>query len=669
MNFKRLVKTLFFFSLCYSFVACTEEPSSWTFEKIVNLKEISDLQLSPDNKKVAFVVKVSLLDQGKDSYFSRVYIGQTDGEIKYQLLWESDHDSTQPKWSPDGRWISFLSTNNDVKNLFMISAEGGDVIALTKMPNNIETYRWSPDSKQIVFMMPENFQRDPSETSYIYKMEQSINRLWIIDIGGLQTKARPITNNDYYVRAASEFGETFPEYDWSPDGKTIVFAYSEGSGCGHHYHASSIASIDLASGNITPWKKKELHESLPIYSPDGKWVAYLTSPGKLTLSRKIAVRSACGKEFKLLPTTDDGGIFFWGPSLLGWSADGKHLLFFEPKGTKFHLMFVPFDGGDRYAMTFCDHLLTLPSLSHDRKMMAFVRSSAMEPEEAFVSNLDCFAPIQVSNLNQGMLDLPIPQTERFHWNSKDGLKIEGLITYPIGYQKGKKYPLLVDIHGGPMGFFMEHFIGLPLPYPHVKFAEAGYIIFRPNPRGSSGYGIEFREANIGDFGGRDYLDIMTGVEALVQAGIVDKERMGVMGWSYGGYMTAWIIGQNNSFKAASVGAGMSNFMSYDGTTDSHYFVKDYFLGSSLDKEALCRERSPIYYAKNVTTPCLIQHGMLDKRVPVSQGYEYYHALSEKEKTVKMYLYPNMKHFPVTPKTQIDVMRTVYDWFTEHLKEI
>lgn len=198
-------------------------------------------------------------------------------------------------------------------------------------------------------------------------------------------------------------------------------------------------------------------------------------------------------------------------------------------------------------------------------------------------------------------------------------------------------------------------------------AEAGFIILRPNPRGSCGYGIDFRNALIEDLGGGDWEDIVTGIEALNIRGIIDKERMGIMGWSYGGYMTAWAIGQTDIFKAASAGGSYCNLVSFDGTTDSIFFLEDYLRGSFFDKEPLYRKMSPIYYMENVNTPCLIQHGVLDQRVPVSQAYELYHALNRQKKTVSLYLYPTMHHFPITPKTTQMVMKANLDWFTKHLQ--
>ena len=212
------------------------------------------------------------------------------------------------------------------------------------------------------------------------------------------------------------------------------------------------------------------------------------------------------------------------------------------------------------------------------------------------------------------------------WKGSDGLEIEGLLTYPVGYEKGRRVPMLVIVHGGPAGVYTRAFVGMPNPYPITAFAERGYAVLRVNPRGSSGYGRKFRYANYRDWGGGDYRDIMTGVDHAIGMGVADPDRLGIMGWSYGGYMTSWVITQTKRFKAASVGAGVTNLMSFTGTADIPGFVPDYFGGEYWDVFDRWRARSAMFNVKGVTTPTLIQHGEQDLRVPISQGYELYNAL-------------------------------------------
>ena len=254
------------------------------------------------------------------------------------------------------------------------------------------------------------------------------------------------------------------------------------------------------------------------------------------------------------------------------------------------------------------------------------------------------------------------RTEVVQWKSTDGKTIEGLLTYPVSYRAGTRVPLLVIVHGGPTGVFVRSFTGVPSPYLVAGFASRGYAVLRCNVRGSSGYGRDFRYANKADWGGGDYRDIMSGVDALIAKGMADPDRMGVMGWSYGGYMTSWIITQTKRFKAASVGAGVTNLMSFTGTADIPSFIPDYFGGDYWDVFDRWRSHSAMFNVKGVSTPTLIQHGDADLRVPISQGYEFYNALKRQNVPVKMVVYPRQPHGIQEPKMMLDAMQRNLDWF-------
>jgi dipeptidyl aminopeptidase/acylaminoacyl peptidase len=289
--------------------------------------------------------------------------------------------------------------------------------------------------------------------------------------------------------------------------------------------------------------------------------------------------------------------------------------------------------------------------------------------EAFVMPVEGSASA-MKRLSQANVNIPKPamgRTEAIRWKSKDGLEIEGLLTYPANYEKGQKVPLILNIHGGPTGVFNESFTGRSALYPIAVFASKGYAVLRPNPRGSGGYGKQFRFANYNDWGGKDYEDDQAGVDKVIEMGIADPDRLAIMGWSYGGFMTSWTITQTKRFKAAVVGAAVTNLWSFTGTADIPGFIPDYFGGEPWENFEAYRKHSPITYIKNVVTPTLILHGEADDRVPVGQGYEYYNALKRQGGIAKMVVYPRQPHGPREPKFVLDIMQRHVEWVEKYAR--
>jgi dipeptidyl aminopeptidase/acylaminoacyl peptidase len=644
-----------------------------TPKKMMDTKIISDVQLSPNNEHVLFVATEAMMTAEKTAYRSYIFKAKANGEEAPYLFSTSEHSSSQPRWSPDGKWIAFLSDRTGSKNLYLIPSEGGEAIALTNAKKDVQNFSWSPDSRKIAFVREDEKEvfRNRSNKAFVYKQDTTINRLWTVDVLSKEPEAKSWTTDEFCVRGCGDFGTIQTEFDWSSDGKKIVFAFSPSLGFDAFHLDSSIAVLDLETGAITPWAKKMYYEALPRFSPDGQSVAYLCSDSenRYAMNRRVALRSLTDEEgFQLLAPTFNAGPFIAGQSLLGWSQDGKSVLFYEPKETKFHVVFLSIDGLSFEEWEVGDYFFKDPSLSYDRTKIGCVVQAPGNPPEAYVTEIDHFRPIQISRLNEGLFPESKMETEKVFWDSIDGEKIEGLLTYPANYQEGRTYPMLLVIHGGPMGFFDETFLGTPNPYPLASFAEAGFAILRPNPRGSCGYGEKFRCSNYGDWGGMDFHDIMAGVDAMIARGIADPEKLGVMGWSYGGYMTAWAITQTKRFKAASMGAGLCNLISMIGTTDLYRFMDDY-LGDFFKSPDLYYGRSPIFHIQNIETPCLIQHGLDDKRVPVSQAYEFYHALAHTGKDVKLVLYPTTGHRFTDPKLQLEALEENLAWFQKHLMEM
>jgi dipeptidyl aminopeptidase/acylaminoacyl peptidase len=482
-----------------------------------------------------------------------------------------------------------------------------------------------------------------------------LGRLYVISVqkdANGKREPRKLTTADYHVS----------DFDWSTDGSRIAFSHSK-SPVANDWPTADVSIVEVATGKATVLANTVAAESSPIYSPDGKSIALIASetPVRWAQHNSIQIYPANGGQPKNLVASFDAQ-----PSIAGWSADGKRIYFSEAKGT----------GTQIYALDVAanriDEIKTTPAvlnslnLNHTGTTFGFVRQTSDTPGDAYVASVADFNPVQITQVNADLKMPPIGRTEVIKWKSKDGKEIEGLLTYPVGYETGQRVPLILNIHGGPAGVFMQTFLGGRGVYPLATFSARGYAILRPNPRGSSGYGTEFRRANTRDWGFGDYEDLMSGVDRVIEMGVADTNRLGVMGWSYGGFMTSWIVTQTSRFKAASAGAPVTNLMSFNGTADIPAFIPDYFGGQFWEILDVYQKHSPIFNVKGVTTPTMIQHGEADVRVPISQGYEFYNALKVKGVPARMIVFPRQPHGLTEPKMQLAAMKANLEWFEKHI---
>ncbi len=350
------------------------------------------------------------------------------------------------------------------------------------------------------------------------------------------------------------------------------------------------------------------------------------------------------------------------PNLIGWAADGKRIFFNETRGTTIAISTINVETGAITDIEKGHAIYGGINLNHARAMFGMTMQNNGAAVEAYVTRTDSFAPAKVSAVNADLPKPPLGKMEVVRWKSQDGMEIEGILNYPANYKAGERVPLLLVIHGGPTGVFTQNFAAGPGLYPTAVFNARGYAVLRPNPRGSSGYGKKFRYANYKDWGGGDYRDLMAGVDHVIGMGVADQNRLGVMGWSYGGFMTSWVITQTKRFKAASIGAAVTNLMSFTGTADIPGFIPDYMGAQFWDNLDIYRQHSAMFNIKGVSTPSLIQHCEGDLRVPISQGYELYNALKQQGVPVRMLVMPRQAHGPTEPKMLLKIMRTNVEWF-------
>ncbi|MEA2325915.1 MAG: hypothetical protein QOE68_874, partial [Thermoanaerobaculia bacterium] len=351
------------------------------------------------------------------------------------------------------------------------------------------------------------------------------------------------------------------------------------------------------------------------------------------------------------------------PEDMMWSPDSRSLWWDGAMNSTSQLFRVNADGSGFRNVSSADAMIADTNIDWKNNRVAFVYQSLTAPPDIFVSDLKAFAPRQLTHQNDRMRGRELGDTRVIHWkNPKDGLEIEGLLTLPPNHQRGARVPLLTFVHGGPASRFDQAFLGYlgHIYAPHALAAQ-GYAILRPNPRGTGGYGSKFRAANRNDWAGMDWIDINAGIDAVIAQGIADPDRLGLMGWSYGGFMASWAIGHSDRFKAISVGAPVVDLLSFHGTSDIRDFIPSYFPASPLALDVL-RDHSPLWHLKKSSAHILIQHGEADERVPLSQGTMLYRVLSELGNDVTMVTYPRTPHVAREPRLRIDVARRNLEFF-------
>lgn len=640
-----------------------QEKKYWSPEKTMKMKNVSSVVPSPDGDKILFTIREAVMTNDKSEYVNQVFLAQSDGSNTIQLT-KHEKNSSNPQWSPDGKWISFTSSRDGKNNLYLMAIVGGEAEKITDVKSGVGNYKWSKDGSMIAFTQSdpadEKEEKNKKGKNDWYFMEENIkqNNLYVLWV---QEKD---TSGYCKMKQLTKANRNIINFDWSPDGKWIVYAHGKSPKVNDNVY-SDIAMIDVKNASIKDLVKTNAGETTPHFSPDGKWVAYLISEDPVVWAGKNwinIIAAEGGKPIKLAETPNTA------VSIIGWSSDGKYVYVTESNKTLASIYLLGTDGKEiREWNKGSSDLISNTTMNHSSSHLGFILQNTSKPPEAFVSAISSYSPRKITNINEEISKYPVPKTELIRWKSFDGKEIEGLLTYPLNYEPGKKYPFILNIHGGPAGVFTQNFIaGNSGVYPIAAFAEAGMFVLRSNPRGSTGYGKDFRLANQRDWGGGDYKDLMAGVDHVIKLGLVDPERMGVMGWSYGGFMSSWIVGQTNRFKAASIGAPVVNLSYQNLTDDISGFLPSYMKAEPWDDWAIYDKWSPIRYVQNVKTPVMLQHGEADVRVPFSNAVMYYNALKRRNIPVRLLALPRQPHGPTEPKMVLIAQQTNLEWMGKYL---
>ena len=637
-----------------------------SFKDVINLQSVGSPAISPDGRAVAYTVRST---DWKDNRFDTEIWLWRQGAGAIQLTRSPKGSSSTPRWSPDGKWLGFLADRGDRQQLYVIGATGGEAMRLTSLKDGVSDYRWSPAGGKIALAAtePESEAATKGKAQYgDFFMEENdyrMTHLWVMDadptrwLGDSTMLPKP-------TRLTEGSSFTVGSFGWSPDGSRIAFDHRRDPLL-HSGSTSDISIVTVANRAVTPLVVRVGSDGSPVWSPDGQWIAFTTSAGDTVANfyknnQLAKVASAGGVPTQLAADFDENV----GPML--WTPDGIWFVAFNKTTSGFVKVDSATGRAERDAGS---PFLTIggADVTRDGKWWVILaQKDGMSLPELYRGEVTGQGgPEKLTDMTAQIASWNVGQNEVVRWPSRDGTMIEGVLHKPKDWQPGKKYPLFVVIHGGPTG------IDYPQPtpfyvYPIPQWVAKGALVLRPNYRGSAGYGEKFRSLNVRNLGVGDMWDVMSGVDYLIKQGSVDTTKMAAMGWSQGGYISAFLTTNTSRFKAISVGAGISNWVTYYVSTDIYPFTRQYLKATPWDDMAIYQKTSPMTTIKQAKTPTLIQHGQFDWRVPIQNAYELNQGLLDQGVPSELMIYRGFGHGITKPKEQLVAVWHNWRWFGKYI---
>ena len=637
-----------------------------TPEDVLSFKSVEDAQISPDGARVAFVVGDSYKSDSKWAK-STIWTVSSAGGPATQLTAGPRTDSL-PRWSPDGCHIAFLSDRlqEGQRQVFLLPAGGGEAMALTDVkgeipsPRGLSSLQWSPDGSALGFLMEdpetdeERQRSEDKDDAIAFEQDPKYVWLWTVEVATGE------------ARCVSPAALQIWEFGWHPGGSEFAAVASD-LPTESAWYGNRLVRFGLDGKGETLWQS-ERQAALPLWAPSGDCLAFISS----TWSDRGCV---AGDAWVLAPGGEARNLTEGMVASLGWlawSSDSGELqaIGHERGGTGMYRIRV--SDGQREGLWWRQAAVSVanwPRFSRaDNGDVALVLEDSEHPLDVWIGRpaSGAFEWSQLTDLHPQSEDVLIGETDVHYWKGADGWDMQGLLIKPVGYEVGKRYPLVMSVHGGPTGVSGSRYYAAT-GWTQLM-ANEGYAVFMPNYRGSVGWGREFSESNLGDMGGKDFEDMMLGIDSLVDAGIADGDRLAVAGWSYGGFTTAWAVSQTDRFRAAVMGAGISHWLSFHGKSCLSAWDRLYYQANAYESQGRYTRFSPLSYSDNLQTPTLILHGEVDEDVPVEQSYLFHRALKDRGVPVELIVYPREPH-GVAEKAHIrDMAERVTTWLRQYLKE-
>jgi dipeptidyl aminopeptidase/acylaminoacyl peptidase len=634
------------------------------FQDLISLRNVGPPVISPDGRAVAYLVRTA--DWEENDYRTEIWLWREGAPEAVQLTRTVGGSSRSPGWSPDGRWLAFLADRGKGTQVYALPMAGGEAVAVTGVERGVAGYAWSADGSRLAIARtePQSAASKAREVAYgrwaVEDQEYRMTHLWVVDFdprAASPPEPRRVT------------GEPDPEaytvgsFEWSPDGTEIAFDHRPDPLINSSVH-TDISVVAVATGAVRPLVSQTGAQSGPRWSPDGRWILFSASHPDTTrhyfLNNELARVPAGGGdgggsgEPEVLTSSFDERVsaVAWLPQgivFLAWQGVERRPFLLDPSSGRIRAL--PAEPSAVWTMDF----------SRDGRMVALLGEGPTSVAEVYRADTRRWRAERITDMTAQVAEWPLGTSEVVTWISQDGAPIEGVLRKPPDYDPSRRYPLLVDIHGGPTAVSIPTLLS-GYVYPHLQWLNRGALVLEPNYRGSAGYGEAFRQLNVRNLGVGDAWDVLSGVDALVERGIVHPDSVGAMGWSQGGYISAFLTTTSDRFRAISVGAGISDWVTYYVNTDIHPFTRQYLRATPWEDPEIYATTSPMTYITQATTPTLIQHGELDRRVPIPNAYKLYQGLQDMGVPVELVVFQGFGHGINKPKERLAATWQNWQWF-------